>query len=311
MAYPDPDGAGVPGCRFNPYETHWPPARNADPGHWRSKLKWVESMNSVVSLDSIDMERLLFTIDTSIKVNKRFQFFLWSQGALQSFLPHETMICLFGDLHGMRVRHEIFSRGLVAPEFEALVGDPIKGFLPELIAAWHENASKPLVYTRDRLPHPSLAHWYEGHMLCHGARDAGGAFGSLFIFLRTPSPASMHEVYLAELLMPHLHMALQRMCQNETDVTGSLRSRDPGAELGARWQDQSRDRPDPVDQPADREEPRPEDPAQAQRLQPGSGRRQGGGQRPVRQPSRRPAQSVVPSPRGLWRAPGPAVHPPE
>lgn len=220
MASPDPDGIGVPG-RFNPYETHWPPARNADRGHLRSKLKWVESMNSVVSLDSIDMERLLFTIDTSIKVNKRFQFFLWSQGALQSFLPHETMICLFGDLHGMRVRHEIFSRGLVAPEFEALVGDPIKGFLPELITAWHGNASKPLVYTRDRLPHPSLAHWYEGHMLCHGARDAGGAFGSLFIFLRTPSPASMHEVYLAELLMPHLHMALQRMCQNESDVTGS------------------------------------------------------------------------------------------
>jgi len=178
-------------------------------------------MNSVVSLDSIDMERLLFTIDTSIKVNKRFQFFLWAQGALQSFLPHETLVCLFGDLQGMRVRHEIFSRALVAPEFEALVGDPVNGFVPELISAWHDNASEPLVYPQGKLPHPSLARWYDGNMLCHGARDAGGAFGSLFIFLKTPEPASIHEVYLVELLMPHLHMALQRMCQNENDAGGA------------------------------------------------------------------------------------------
>ncbi len=178
-------------------------------------------MNAPVSLDSADMERLLFTIDTSIKVNKRFQFFLWVQGALQSFLPHETMVCLSGDLRAMRVRHEIFSRVIVAPEFEALLADPIRGFVPDVVSAWLDNDSQPLAYSRTQLPHASLTRWCEGHMLCHGPREAGGDSGSLFIFLRTPAPATARETYLADLLMPHLHMALQRVCQNESGPAGS------------------------------------------------------------------------------------------
>lgn len=173
-----------------------------------------------VSLNGADLERLLFTIDTSIKVNKRFQFFLWAQGPLQSFLPHETLVCLLGDLQGLRMRNEVFSRAIVDPDFERGLSDPLNGFVPELLAAWQANGHAPLSYDAHSLPHPALARWAPGHVIAHGAREAGGEFDSFFIFLRTPSAVGARERYLIELLMPQLHMAVQRVCLSERDTPG-------------------------------------------------------------------------------------------
>jgi len=52
-------------------------------------------MNTVgyPGMSSLDMDNLLNTFDTSLKIRKRFQFFLWAQGGLQSQIPHDTLIC--------------------------------------------------------------------------------------------------------------------------------------------------------------------------------------------------------------------------
>lgn len=178
-------------------------------------------MSDQVSLDTADLERLFFTIDTSIKVTKRFQFFLWAQGALQSFLPHETMICLVGDLGAMRLRHEVFSRALVAPELDEVIADRINGFVPAIVSQWVANDHAPLSFHEQSVPHDSLKRLMPGHLLCHGMRHGAGQFDSMFIFVRTPTEASRREKYLAELLMPHMHTAVHRVCTNENASRGT------------------------------------------------------------------------------------------
>ena len=93
-------------------------------------------MNEFVGLSSHDMEHLLVTIETSLKINNRHQFFLWAQGALQGFIPHETLLCVYGDIARMRFKHESFSRGLPNTQAEQDVGNLVTGLLPRLVDDW-------------------------------------------------------------------------------------------------------------------------------------------------------------------------------
>lgn len=76
-------------------------------------------MTDPLAQDQIDVQLLLFTIETSIRVVKRFQFFLWAQGSLQTFLPHETLLCACGDIERGDYRASVFSRSVLSPEYES------------------------------------------------------------------------------------------------------------------------------------------------------------------------------------------------
>lgn len=169
-------------------------------------------MNYSGSLHGEELERLLFAIETSVKVTKRFQFFLWAQGALQSFLPHETLVCSFGDLSSMSVNNEIFSRAVMPESFERVARDPHGGLVLPLLKAWNDAGRRPMV----PIDAPLLAEPVGAHLLCHGVveprREQAASF---FVFLGMPHPPGERETYLAELLMPNLHMALQRMWEGE------------------------------------------------------------------------------------------------
>jgi hypothetical protein len=66
--------------------------------------------------NTFDASQLLFTMETSIRVVKRFQFFLWAQGSLQTFLPHESLLCASGDFERGDFRASVFSRAVLEPD---------------------------------------------------------------------------------------------------------------------------------------------------------------------------------------------------
>ncbi|MFX5203052.1 hypothetical protein ABTC96_20005, partial [Acinetobacter baumannii] len=86
----------------------------------------------------------LFTIETSIRVVKRFQFFLWAQGSLQTFLPHETLLCACGDIERGDYRASVFSRSVLSPEYESRLIDPASGLMARLLDDWRAGAREPL-----------------------------------------------------------------------------------------------------------------------------------------------------------------------
>ena len=170
-------------------------------------------MKEFAGLDSHDMEHLIVTIETSLKITKRFQFYLWAQGALQSFIPHETLLCAHGDLSRMRFRYETFSSGLFDSRLEREVGDPVSGLLPRVLEGWLRKGCVPQLHGLAAAGHKG--HDF-GYVAGHGPREIQGEFGSFFVFVRLPGRPAAREAYLLELLMPYLHMALYRMLASES-----------------------------------------------------------------------------------------------
>jgi transcriptional regulator EpsA len=58
-----------------------------------------------------------------------------------------------------------------------------------------------------------------GHVVAHGVKETPGTGGSFFVFVRQPNPPAARDVYLLDLLMPYLHMALHRMLAHEHSGT--------------------------------------------------------------------------------------------
>lgn len=169
-------------------------------------------MNDYFGLDPSELEKLIFTVEASLKITRRHQFFLWAQGNLQSFLPHETLVCAHGDIANLNYHYECFSREVLPPAIERSLGDPAFGLLPRLIDAWGQGGLQPISYGPDLRGAPPAEF---SNVLAHGPREIQGEHGSFFAFLRTPNPLQARDRYLAELLMPYLHMALCRMLANE------------------------------------------------------------------------------------------------
>jgi len=183
-------------------------------------------MNEFVVLNQRDLEHLIFTIETSLKVNKRFQFFLWAQGALQEFIPHETLLCAYGDIDQLKFSHEIFSKVQLSKQVEKEMGEPIDGVLPRLIGKWLRNGRNPYLLNSEQTSSDvrgscdgkadfALSSYMYNHVVAHGAKEILGEFGSFFAFLSLPVPPGPRESYIVEMLMPYLHMALHRMLANE------------------------------------------------------------------------------------------------
>lgn len=172
-------------------------------------------MKDWVSINGQELELMLFTIETSIKVSKRFQFFLWAQGTLQSFVPHETLLCAHGDIGNMRFSTELFSRAVLEPDVEQRLLDPVDGVLPRMIQDWAEGGYAPCTYTGENDTAGLVQRFGFDNALCHGPREMRGAHGSFFVFLRLPEDTLARSSYLVELFLPHLHMALHRMADGE------------------------------------------------------------------------------------------------
>lgn len=170
-------------------------------------------MTGLAGIEPHEVEQLLVMIETSLDITQRFQFYLWSQGALQRFLPHETLLCVHGNIAKLRFRHETFSSGLFDSRRERLIGDPIHGLLPRLADRWLRAGCRPLVDLVDG--EPGGPQTGLGSLLAHGPGEIRGEHASLFVFLGMSRPPGPREAYLIGLLMPYLHMALYRMLAGE------------------------------------------------------------------------------------------------
>jgi transcriptional regulator EpsA len=180
-------------------------------------------MKMPVRLNGQDLEHLVVTIETSLEVTTRSQFYLWAQGALQGFIPHETLFCGHGDIVKSHLQHETFTRIPLPPKAEQAVRDPANGLLPRIVDDWLRHSRVPRLFSADgegqvgrRQLFGDLKRFDFGHAAAHGAKEVQGAFGSFFLFLGLPHSPGARDAYLLEVLMPYLHMALHRMLANES-----------------------------------------------------------------------------------------------
>jgi transcriptional regulator EpsA len=175
-------------------------------------------MNTAARLSKQDLEHLAHTLDTSLSITSRPQFYLWAQGALQGFLPHETLYCAFGDIEKMQFKFEAFSRSPRQLVVDATAADPVSDLLPRIVDDWLRHDHMPRLYCPQAVEQvgrrqliSDLKNMRLGTASAHGPREVQGEFGSFFVFTGLPHAPGPRDIYLLQLLMPYLHMALYRM----------------------------------------------------------------------------------------------------
>jgi transcriptional regulator EpsA len=186
-----------------------------------------------------ELERLLFAIEASHQINKRFQFFLWAQGVLQSFLPHQTLICATGNLDAEQFDVDVFSSDAVTEDKQPELWQAARETAHIAVRHWIRGGREPLAYSADQRENtaddPMLHAIWElglGHTLAHGSRELRGANGSFFIFGRLARSPRRRSQAICEILMPYLHFAAHRYTLQ--DGSGATRRRGLTVDLSDR-----------------------------------------------------------------------------
>ena len=176
-----------------------------------------------IDLSSFEMEAMVLMVESSLKVYRRFQFFLWSQGGLHRFLPHETLLCAWGDVVANRYQYEIFTQNPAHERAIRRLVDSTDGLFSKMVGEWRRRGGTPCFLQQAEKEDRSdpVSEWMQrhdlGHALAHGAKEMKGDNGSFFLFVNLPREPTGRDAYMAELLMPHMHMALYRMVTTEAD----------------------------------------------------------------------------------------------
>lgn len=154
----------------------------------------------MLSPDAREQEYLLHAIDGAHGIATQRELFLWSQGALQTLLPHGVLLCIQLDEQGRARRADCVHSTMLAPSERELLCDPVQGPAPAWLRQWQQGGLQPLVLQAGAM----------GHGLMHGS-GALAAGGSAFVLLGLPAEAGFRESWLLQLLLPYLHLAQQRI----------------------------------------------------------------------------------------------------
>jgi transcriptional regulator EpsA len=170
-----------------------------------------------------EQEYLLRVIEAAVQVRDLGQLFLWTQGQLQCLLPHAVMVAMRFDAGGALKRLECLNSNVLDAAAMARLCDRDAGLAVRAARHWSATGlGQPAMMG----PAPALRHgvlagfqaelgaYGHGNVLLHGSGVlAGGA--SVFALFGLPDGPSPRHAYFLELLLPFLHLALQRLGEAE------------------------------------------------------------------------------------------------
>lgn len=176
-----------------------------------------------------DSESMMRIIELAPQVKRRSQFFLWSQGDLQRWIPHKLLVC------GV---YERASKGLVFDVFNSLPlpdsclaglmnrDDPL---LAAVVHEWRRRRMQPCSVDLESMSHlptdcSDLARRGYKHVLMHGLTRPGrpDELESVFLFGAPDIRYEQKQAHALEMLLPCLHSAYQRSYVNERQIDGPI-----------------------------------------------------------------------------------------
>ena len=171
-------------------------------------------------LGAADRDRLGDIVESSLAVCKRHQFYLWTQGAVQSLVPHEILVCGMANGDGMHTHRFAITRYFREEHF-AEISRPQNGLLPRVIAEWHRTG-KPYFLGAGHVSTPGapdLLELVQRNELCnmavHGVRGPDGRLAGYFCFSRISCPFTPRLAYLIEIIVPYVYCTFARVLMQE------------------------------------------------------------------------------------------------
>jgi transcriptional regulator EpsA len=173
-------------------------------------------------LDENESHGLLRIIAESLRVRRHYQLYLWLQGEVQRFLPHQILISAWGDFQNWNLKLDIVS-GLPGVRTEQLAHCRIDALLQRLFAGWVEGGRQPVVVRAADVLEPIGACPCAMHaalrglhsILVHGVRDERGGYDSLYVALHSRSftnggPKDRFH-HMVDLLISQIDIAFRRV----------------------------------------------------------------------------------------------------
>mgnify|MGYP000927972885 CR=1 FL=1 len=167
-------------------------------------------MTALAGFDAWEREHLLAALQGAADIRRPSDFYLWAQGALQRFLPHETLVCVL-ETRGGGSHLELFSRAVLPAGAEQVLRTSARALCQELLVRWQGAGSRPLLgmAASGDLPQASGIGVRERrqallHCVGRGAALPAGAF----LFLGMGASPGPREACLIELFLPQLYLGL-------------------------------------------------------------------------------------------------------
>jgi transcriptional regulator EpsA len=157
----------------------------------------LERRGGALGLNEEERERFLRIVADSLLIRSHYQLFLWLQGELQAFVPHDILIGAWGDFSRPKLDVDVIS-ALPGVRSEALAGCGVDALLKLAHLRWLAARRAPVVFSMTdvaaslkldrRCPLHAALHSMQS-IVVHGVRDTRGSRESLYLALHGGSLA--------------------------------------------------------------------------------------------------------------------------
>lgn len=170
-------------------------------------------------LDQETRDRLVLIIETALHVRNAAGFFLWTQGAVQTLLPHEILLCLVDYRPGRGGHARWFSSSrYFKEEHFRLVCDPQDGLVSGMVANWMQSG-RPEFLVEGKMDEEMarrLTNLELKNLIGQGVRGVDAKSAGYFCFARTPLKATPRTAHLMNILLPWIYVTWCRVLAEES-----------------------------------------------------------------------------------------------
>lgn len=175
-------------------------------------------------------ECLLRVVEAAPRVCRRHQFFVWTQGDFQRWLPHKISVCGIYDREQRNLVFDIFNSVPVPDEVLAALKDLHSDLMRQAILTWNRSRQQasllglqPGGSVADVVRDTLVSLGYEAVML-HGMTRPGrpDEIESFYVFAQPGPMAPQTELLPAfDMLLPCLHSTYQRVYVTERHMVSN------------------------------------------------------------------------------------------
>jgi len=181
-----------------------------------------------VALAPADSTNFVAAIVDAVRVRRRLHFFSWTQGHLQTLLPHGVLVCGLPRGSGTGMFFDYFHNIPMPAQSLARLCHPREGAAVAMLEAWRFHGGEPLVVQAGQA---GTAQVYEqlqelgmGASLAHGIpfeQSSVGAHG-FFAFVSLRRDPGERDLQMASMLTPFVFSAYCRAMARDRAPVGML-----------------------------------------------------------------------------------------
>ena len=177
-------------------------------------------MISIGDLSAAEREKLVHLLHDSSRIRRHSDLFLWAQGALQQFLPHDILVSISGNFAVGDLSFDVVS-GLPGVRTDNLIHCDVRGFSRKLHARWvdsgHQmfssNITSDLHLCGDCASICDLQSTMEQmkSVLVQGVRCERSQSDALYVMMHVAPHEGWRYKNMFELMLPHIDVASRRI----------------------------------------------------------------------------------------------------